>query len=137
MLLLLSSVYLYDFLDGAKEKTALEEVSKLTAAAEQLSMRGEGSEISLELRLPEGVSVDFGTLPGRQDKWPADANDYCVRTGEKATFYYSDASFSNSELNGPVSLDSGKHRLLLSTKLESSSGKLFVIISEKGTLKNI
>lgn len=137
MILLLSSIYLYDFLDGAKEKTALDEVSRLTAAAEQLSMRGEGSEISLELRLPEDMSVEFGALPGRQDKWPADANDYCVRTGEKATFYYSDASFSNPELNGPVSLDSGKHRLLLSTKLESRSGKLFVLISEKEALKKI
>ncbi|MGB9941332.1 hypothetical protein [Methanosarcina sp.] len=137
VLLLLSSVYLYDFLDGAKEKAALDEISRLTAAAEQLSMRGEGSEISLELRLPEGVSVDFGALPGRQDKWPEDANDYCVRTGEKSTFYYSDASFSNSELEGPVSLVSGRHRLLLSTELEPKSGRLFVLISEKDALKNI
>jgi hypothetical protein len=137
VLLLLSSVYLYDFLDGAKEKTALDEISKLTAAAEQLSMRGEGSEISMELRLPEDVSVDFGALPGRQDRWPVDANDYCVRTGEKATFYYSDASFSNPELSGPVLLNSGGHRLLLSTKLESKSGRLFVLISEKEALKKI
>ena len=49
---------------GQRKKTALDEVSKLTAAAEQLSMRGEGSEISLELRLPEGISVEFGALPG-------------------------------------------------------------------------
>jgi hypothetical protein len=137
VILLLSSVYLYDFLDGAKEKTALDEVSRLTAAAEQLSMRGEGSEISLELRLPEGMSVEFGALPGRQEKWPADANDYCIRTGEKATFYYSDASFSNPEISGPVSLDSGMHRLLLSTKLESRSGKLFVLISEKEALTKV
>ncbi|HWQ48809.1 MAG TPA: hypothetical protein VN414_07670 [Methanosarcina sp.] len=100
-------------------------------------MRGEGSEVSLELRLPEGVSVDFGALPGRQDKWPADSNDYCIRIGEKNTFYYSDASFSNPELNGSVFLGSGRHRLLLSTKLEPKSGKLFVIISEKGTLNKI
>jgi hypothetical protein len=137
VILLLSSIYLYDFLDEAKERTALDEVSRLTAAAEQLSMRGEGSEISLELRLPEGMSVEFGALPGRQDKWPAGANDYCVRTGEKATLYYSDASFSNPELSGPVSLDSGKHRLLLSTKLESRSGELFVLISEKEALTKV
>ena len=42
-LLLLSSVSVCDFLDGVKEKEALKEVSRLTAAAEQLSMRGEGS----------------------------------------------------------------------------------------------
>lgn len=90
-----------------------------------------------EFGLPEGISVDFGVLPGRQDKWPADANDYCIRTGEKSTFYYSDASFSNPELNGPVLLGSGRHRLLLSTKLEPKSGRLFVLISEKETLNKI
>lgn len=129
VILLLSFVYLYDFLDEAKEKAALDEISRLTATAEQLSLRGEGSEVSLELRLPEGVNVDLGVLPGRQDKWPADANNYCIHTGEKNTFYYSDASFSNPELNGPVFLGSGRHRLLLSTKLEPKSGRLFVIIS--------
>lgn len=81
--------------------------------------------------------MDFGTLPGRQDKWPADANDYCIHIGEKSTLYCSDASFSNSELNGPVFLSSGRHRLLLSTTLESNSGGLFVIISEKETLNKI
>jgi hypothetical protein len=101
VILLLSFVYLYDFLDEAKEKAALDEISRLTSAAEQLSIRGEGSEVSLELRLPEGVSVGFGVRPGQQDKWPANANDYCIHTGEKSTFYYSDASFSNPELNGP------------------------------------
>ena len=137
VILLLSFGYLYDFLDEAKEKAALDEISRLTASAEQLSLRGEGSEVSLELRLPEGVSVDFGALPGRQDKWPADANDYCVHTGEKSTFYYSCASFSNPELNGPVFLGSGRHRLSLSTKLEPKFGRLFVIISENITLNKI
>ncbi|RXA20960.1 hypothetical protein EQO05_04420 [Methanosarcina sp. MSH10X1] len=137
VILLLSSVYLFDFLEEAKENAALDEISRLTAAAEQLSLHGEGSEVSLDLRLPEGVSVDFGILPGRQDKWPEDANDYCVRMGEKATFYCSDASFSNSGLNGPVSLSSGKHRLLLSTELEPGSGRLFVLISEKEALKKL
>lgn len=131
VILLISFFYLYDFLDEAKEKAALDEISRLTATAEQLSMRGEGSKVSLELRLPEGVSVDFGALPDRQDEWPADANDYCIHVGEKSTFYCSDASFSNSELNGPVFLSSGKHMLLLSTTLESNSGRLFVLISEQ------
>jgi hypothetical protein len=137
VILLLSFVYLYDFMDEAKEKAALNEISRLTATAKQLSLRGEGSEVSLELRLPEGVSVDFGALSGRQGKWPADANNYCVHTGEKSTFYYSDASFSNPELSGPVFLGSGRHRLLLSTKLEPKSGKLFVLISEKETINKI
>ncbi len=42
--------------------------SKLTAAAEQLSLRGEGSEVFLEFNLPEEVAVDFGVLPGESGK---------------------------------------------------------------------
>jgi hypothetical protein len=131
VLLLLSSASIYSFLDDAKEKKAFYEISKLTAAAEQLSMRGSGSEISLEMSLPEEVKVDFGTLPGRQDEWPADSNNYCLHIGGKTEFYSSTAFFSNSEFNGPLSLGPGNHRLLLSSKLEPESGKLFVIISEK------
>jgi hypothetical protein len=132
VLLLISSVSVYDFLDGVKEKKVLDEVSKLTAAAEQLSLRGDGSEIALEFNLPEEVAVDFGTLPGSQDKWPADANNYCIRSGEKTAFYSSAAFFAKPGFNGPVSLGSGKHRLLLSTKVEAKSGKIFVVISEEG-----
>jgi hypothetical protein len=131
VLLLLSSASVCSFLGDAKEKKALDEISKLTTAAEQLSMRGTGSEIALELNLPEEVKVDFGTLPGRQDKWPADSNNYCLHMREKTKFYSSTAFFSNPEFNGPVSLGPGSHRLLLSSKLEPDSGKLFVIISEK------
>jgi hypothetical protein len=136
-LIVLSSISVYDFLDGVKEKEALEAVSKLTVAAEQLSMRGEGSEVVLELSMPEGAAVDFGFLPGRQDKWPADANNYCIRIGGKNTFYSSVASFSNHELNGPISLGSGIHMLFLSTKIESKSGRLFVLISEKRNMEKI
>ena len=136
-LIVLSSISVYDFLDGVKEKEALDAVSKLTVAAEQLSMRGEGSEVVLELSMPEEAAVDFGFLPGRQDKWPADANNYCIHIGGKNTFYSSDASFSNPELNGPISLGSGIHMLLLSTKIESKSGRIFVLISEKRNMEKI
>ena len=94
-------------------------------------LHGEGSEISLELNLPEQVAVDFGTLPGRQDKWPADANNYCIHSAGKTVFYSSTAYYSKPGLNGSVSLGSGRHRLLLSSKAEPKSGKIFVVISEK------
>jgi hypothetical protein len=136
-LLLLCSVSVYGFLNDTKEKETLAEVSKLTAAAEQISMLGEGSELVLEIRIPDGASADFGSLPGREDKWPSDASNYCIHTGEKVTFYSSDASFANPGLNGSLSLGSGRHRLLLSTKTESNSRRLFVLISEKGAIENI
>ncbi len=129
--MLLSSVAVYDFVDGIKEREVLDEVSKLKGAAEHLSILGDGSEVCLEFTVPEGVTVDFGTLPGNQNKWPADANNYFIRIGGKSTFYSSIASFSNSDINGPISLGSGRHRLLLSTKIEPNSGRLFVLISDK------
>ena len=135
VILLLSSVYLFDFLEEAKEKTALDEVSKLTAAAEQLSLHGEGSEISLELRLPEGVSVDFGALPGGKTNGLRMRMITASVQQKKVTFYYSAASFSNPELNGAVSLASGRHRLLLSTKTRTKIRKIIRTYFQKKAFK--
>lgn len=131
VILIISSVSCFEFLERVKEKDVLNEVSKLTDAAEQISMRGEGSEVALEFKLPEEVSVDFGTLPGIVDKWPADANNYCIHSDGKTLFYSSTAYFSKPGLNGSVSLGSGRHRLLLSSEAEPKSGKIFVVIFEK------
>lgn len=132
MLILISSVALSGFLEGVKEQEILDEVSKLTDAAEQLSIRGEGSEISLEIDVPQGASVSFGALPGREKHWPEDADNYCITVGGKSKFYPAAASFSNPEVNGSVSLGPGKHRLLLKTKIDQGSGILFVLISRTG-----
>lgn len=110
----------------------LDEVSRISAAAEQLSLRGEGSDVSLEFNLPQEAAVDFGALPGHHNKWPADANNCCISLAGKTSIYPTTAFFSKPGLNGPVSLYSGRHKLLLSTKVEPKSGKIFVVISEKG-----
>ncbi|WP_229390171.1 hypothetical protein [Methanosarcina sp. DH2] len=130
--MLISSVSLSGFLDGVKEQETLDEVAKLTAAGEQLSIRGEGSEIILEIDLPRGAYADFGTLPGREKNWPENADNYCITIGGKSKFYPAYASFSNPELNGPLSLGPGRHRLFLSTQVDQGSGRLFVLISETG-----
>ncbi len=132
VLLLLSAVHVSGFLEQAREQETLDEVSKLTATAEQLSMRGEGSETAFELRISQGVYVDFGALPGREGNWPEDADNYCITIGGKSTFYPAAASFSNKELYGPFSLGPGRHMLVLSTEIEPESGRLFVLISETG-----
>lgn len=132
VLVLISSISLSGFLEGVKERETLDEVSKLTAAAEQLSIRGEGSELIVEINVPQGMSVVFGTLSGREGNWPEDANNYGITIEGKSKFYPAAASFSNSELDGPVSFGPGKHRLLLSTKIDQGSGRLFVLISETG-----
>lgn len=137
VLLLLSAVNVSGFLEQAREQETLDEVSKLTAAAEQISIRGEGSEITFDIRIPQGASVDFGTLPGREKNWPEDADNYCITIGGKSTFYPIVASFSNPELNGPFSFGPGRHRVLLSTKIEPESGRLFVLISETGADEKI
>ncbi|AKB79770.1 hypothetical protein MSHOH_3287 [Methanosarcina horonobensis HB-1 = JCM 15518] len=74
----------------------------------------------------------FGALPGREGNWPEDADNYGTTVKGKSKFYPALASFSNPEFNGPVFLGSGRHRLLLSTKIDHESGRLFVLISETG-----
>jgi hypothetical protein len=132
VLVLVSSFSVSGFLEGVKEREILDEVSEITSTAEQLSIRGEGSEVVLEIEVPQGMSVVFGTLPCREGGWPADANNYGITIEGKSKFYPAFASFSNPELKGPVSLGPGRHRLLLSTKIDKGSGRLFVLISETG-----
>lgn len=132
ILVLISSISLSGFLEGVKERETIDEVSKITTAAEQLSIRGEGSELVLEVKVPQRASVVLGTLPGRENKWPEDADNYGITVQGKTKFYPSVASFSNPELAGPVSLGPGRHRLLLSTKIDQESGRHFVLISETG-----
>ena len=132
MLVIISSISLSGFLEGIKERETMDEVSKITTAAEQLSMRGEGSELILEVNMPLRASVILGALPGREDNWPEDANNYGITIEGKSKFYPVLASFSNPDLDGPVSLGPGRHRLLLSTKIDQESGRLFVLISEPG-----
>ena len=132
MLVLVSSISLSGFLEGVKERETMDEVLKIVTAAEQLSIRGEGSELILEVNVPLRTSVILGALPGREGNWPEDANNYVITIEGKSKFYPSVASFSNSELDGPVSLGSGRHRLLLSTKIDPESGRLFVLIFEPG-----
>lgn len=110
----------------------MDEVSKITTAAEQLSIRGEGSELVLEVNVPLRTSVVLGALSGREGNWPEDANNYGITVEGKSNFYPAVASFSNPELVGPVSLGPGRHRLVLSTKIDPESGRLFVLISEAG-----
>lgn len=131
-LVLISSASISGFLEGVKERETLDEVSKLTAAAEQLSIRGEGSEFIVEINVPQGASVVFGALPGKEGNWPEDADNYGITIEGKSKFYPAFASFSNPELNGPISLGPGRHRLLLSTKIDQGPGRLFVLISDTG-----
>jgi hypothetical protein len=132
VLVLVSSFSLSGFLEGVKERETFDEASKLTATAEQLSIRGEGSEVVLEIEVPQRSSVVFGALPDRENNWPEDADNYGVTVGGKSKYYPATASFSNPELNGPVSFGPGRHRLLLITKIDPGSGRLFVLISETG-----
>ncbi len=129
VLLLLSSISLSGFMAEEKEREVVAEVSKLTVAAEQLSLRGAGSEITLELRVPGDVKVGFGALPGRDGEWPADAHNYYVSIEGRDSFYTSSASYSNSSMKGPVLLGPGRHRLALKTAVEPETGRLFVLVS--------
>ncbi len=128
-LLVLSSISLSGFMVEDRDREVVAEVSKLTVAAEQLSLRGEGSEITLEFRVPYNVKVGFGALPGREGEWPADAHNYYVSTGGRDSFYASSASFSGPTMKGPAIFGPGRHRLILKTAIEPETGRLFALVS--------
>ncbi|MDD3042249.1 MAG: hypothetical protein PHW56_04800 [Methanosarcinaceae archaeon] len=134
VILLLSAVSVTGILEELKVNSFTAEVLGVVEAAEQLSLRGEGSSVTFELEVPGSMGVGFGALPGKEADWPEAADNYYITAGGKSRFFATNSLFSNSELKGPAVFGPGKYRLRLSSEKDADSGKLFILISEAGGL---
>ena len=105
-------------------------LSKITSNAQQMTLRGAGTIINIEIEIPSDTQVVLGALPGSENTWPEDANNYYILTSEKRAIHETDALFSNVHINGPYTISPGSHQITLETVTEESSGKLFVKIYE-------
>ncbi|MEA1985324.1 MAG: hypothetical protein U9N13_06695 [Euryarchaeota archaeon] len=105
-------------------------LSKITSNAQQMTLRGAGTMINIEIEIPSDTQIVLGALPGSENVWPEDANNYYSQTGEQRVIHETDALFSNVHLDGPYTLSPGPHQITLETVTEASSGKRFVKIYE-------
>ncbi len=105
-------------------------ISKIVSNAGQMSVRGAGSVVTLDVDIPDDITVVLGALPDNEHAWPADAGNYYIRTGSERKVYGIDAAFSNFAMDGAAELSSGLHRLTLESVYNSNYNKVFILVYE-------
>ena len=119
-----------DLMSTARTHEAQTEISKVVSNAEQMSVRGAGSVVTLDIDIPNDVTVVLGALPENRDEWPRDAGNYYILSGSERRVYEADAAFSNLGMDGAAELSPGPHRLTVESVYNSEHGKLFVMVYE-------
>ncbi|NYT19964.1 MAG: hypothetical protein GKC08_06730 [Methanosarcinales archaeon] len=120
-----------DLNESVEENIAIMEIDKLVSNSEQISVRGEGSIVYMEIDIPENIDVHMGELPNEEKLWPLNSKNYYIRIDERRTIYESKSAFSNGKMTGAYTITPGYHELKLETERDSRTGMLFVKISEK------
>ncbi|ETA67152.1 MAG: hypothetical protein PWQ51_1913 [Methanolobus sp.] len=105
-------------------------ISEIESNAEQMSAKGAGSIVTLDVNVPSGVEIIFGVIPENQNSWPSDAENYYFEINGKQTIGESSASYSNKTLNGYFILSPGPHVLTLES-VRDQNGKIFIILCDK------
>ncbi|MDI3486652.1 MAG: hypothetical protein PWQ75_422 [Methanolobus sp.] len=105
-------------------------ISEIESNAEQMSAKGAGSIVTLDVNVPSGVEIIFGVIPENQNSWPSDAENYYFEINGKQTIGESSASYSNMTLNGYFILSPGPHVLTLES-VRDQNGKIFIILCDK------
>lgn len=127
-ILIASSVL--DLMSTARTHEAQTEISKIVSNAEQMSVRGAGSVITLDIDIPNDVMVVLGALPEDGDAWPRDAGNYYVQSDSERRVYETDTAFSNFGMDGAAELSSGPHMLTLKSVYNSDYGRVLVLVYE-------
>ena len=127
-LLITSSVL--DMMSTARTHEAQTEISNVVYNAEQMSVRGAGSVVTLDIDIPNDINVVLGALPDDGGAWPRDNGNYYIQSGSERRVYETDTAFSNLGVDGAVELSSGPHRLTLESVYNSNYGRVFVLVYE-------
>ena len=115
-----------NMLTSVNEKNAVNEAEKIAMHAEQISLRGEGSRIVLDINVPTGYSIVLGALSHDQNNWPVNANSYHIQTGRRNVIKETGASFSDELIAGPAVIPEGSHQIVLESIRDPSYNRLFI-----------
>jgi hypothetical protein len=129
-LLLLMSGTVSSLIESEQTYTTKTIISEIESNAEQMSAKGAGSIVTLDVNVPSGVEIIFGALPENEDAWPSDADNYYIEINGKQIIGESSASYSNSTLNDSFILNPGSHILTLES-VRDQNGKIFIALSDK------
>ena len=119
-----------DLMSTARTHEAQTEISKVVYNAEQMSVRGAGSVVTLDIDIPNDITVVLGALPEEGHSWPRDAGNYYIQSGSERRVYETGAAFSNIGMNGSVEFPEGPHRVTLESVYNSDHGLVFILVHE-------
>ncbi len=108
-------------------------ISEIESNAEQMSANGAGSIVTLDVNVPSDVEITFGAVPGHENAWPSDAENYYFEINGKQIIGESSASYSNPALDGGLTLSPGPHVLTLES-VRDQNGKIFITLGDKSHL---
>lgn len=126
-LLVLLSAGVHSLLEKEKYYDAKAVISQIDSHAQQMTSRGSGSIITLDVDVPSDTIIVFGALPDRETEWPSDAQNYYIQINGRQTVGESGAFYSNSLLDGCFTLYSGSYTLTLKS-VRDQNGKIFIVI---------
>ena len=132
-LLLLSSTAVSTLLENEEISAAKAAISEIESHAEQMSSRGSGSNITLDINIPSNTRIIMGSIPGNENEWPSDARNYYMEINGKQITGESAASYSNATLNGCAVLYPGPHIITIES-IRDQNGKIFIIVCDKSQL---
>jgi len=133
VLLILMSGALSSLIESEESYAARSIITEIKANAEQMSVNGAGSVVTLDIDVPSGVEITMGAIPGHESAWPSDASNHYFEMNGKQTIGDSTASYSNSTLDGCFVLYPGPHILILKS-VRDQNGKIFITLRDKSQL---
>lgn len=129
-LLLLLSTGLHSLLEKEETYAAEAVISEIEAHAEQMSSKGAGSNITLDIDVPSNTELVMGALPDEETNWPSDARNYYIDINGKQTIDESAAYYSNNTLDGCFILSPGPHTITMES-VRDQNGKIFIALRDK------
>lgn len=132
-LLLLVTGAVSSLIESEEKYTTEVIISEIESNAEQMSAKGAGSIVTLDVNVPSGIEITFGAIPDNNNNWPSDADNYYFEINGKQTIGESSASYSNQTLDSCFVLSPGPHVLTLES-VRDQNGKIFITLSDKSQL---
>ncbi|MBP1908818.1 hypothetical protein [Methanolobus bombayensis] len=132
-LLILMTGAVSSLIESEETYTTKAIISEIESNAEQMSSKGAGSIVTIDVNVPSGVEITFGAIPESRNSWPSDSENYYFEINGKQTIGESSASYSNQTLDSCFILSPGPHVLTLES-VRDQNGKIFIILHDKSQI---
>ena len=133
-LIILLSVAISSLIEKEEIHATEAVVSDIVAHAEQMSSRGAGSVVTLDIHIPSNARIVMGAMPDDEDAWPLDSQNYYFLINDKQFIMVSNAFYANSMLSGCFVIGPGQHIITLES-VRDQNGKILITLDDKSQVQ--